>query len=82
MQKLDQMAQSQDNQAAATQASASRQQADLTAAQTHTVETDVRKKLMDLFPEIAEVAIHHQTEMPVTAQPFGRRRDTKKTRPS
>lgn len=44
----------------------------LTAAQTHEIEAEVRKKLMETYPEIADVSIHHQTQMPVTSQPFTR----------
>jgi len=45
---------------------------EVTAAQTHDIEARVRAALYEAFPQIADVAIHHQTEMPVTARPFSR----------
>lgn len=46
----------------------------LTAEQTHAIESRVRYELLAAFPQIADVAIHHQTQMPATNQPFQHRR--------
>lgn len=45
---------------------------ELTAAETHSIEARVRAALLTAFPDIAEVNIHHQTQMPVTERPFTR----------
>lgn len=45
---------------------------ELTAAETHSLEGRVRDKLFQHFSQVAEVSIHHQTQMPVTAQPLTR----------
>lgn len=45
---------------------------ELTAAQTHTIEAEVRERLFHQFPRVADVSIHHQTEMPVTHRPITR----------
>ena len=43
---------------------------ELTAARTEEIEMAVREELLRAFPEAAEVAIHHQTEPPMSAQPL------------
>lgn len=43
---------------------------DLTAARTHDVEREVRDRLFHQFSQVAEVSIHHQTQMPVTQRPI------------
>ncbi len=41
---------------------------DLTASQAHQVEMAVHRRLLQEFPQIAEVAIHHQTHLPAPEQ--------------
>lgn len=45
---------------------------DLTAAETYEIETAVRKALFLQFPQVTEVAIHHQTRPPRTERPISR----------
>lgn len=45
---------------------------DLSAAQTHAIEAEVRERLFHQFAKVADVSIHHQTEMPVTHRPITR----------
>lgn len=43
---------------------------ELTAERTHAVEREVRERLFQQFSQVAEVSIHHQTQMPVTQRPI------------
>jgi cation diffusion facilitator family transporter len=46
--------------------------ADVTAGEAHSIESEVRTTLMAAFPDVAEVAIHHQVQEPKTERPIRR----------
>src|SRR4029077_8895630 len=53
---------------------------DVTARRAQEIEDQVREALLKEFPQIAEVAIHHQVHPPVTEQPL-RRQEQKPSEP-